>query len=473
MNESTEERGLPTAELLVDEDQMVARLRVHGYYHPMIDYQHLIGLLDGHGVVFGTDVSAVQRLVERFRTSRGNATVEEIVAQGIPPVPSQDGKLDILIQPPPPVTIQEDGHADFRNINRFQAVAGGAVLAKRTPPVQGKSGANIRGEEVKPAKPHEPALALGENVKFDSTTGEYTAVTHGVFVYENDKISVNPILTIEGNVGLASGNIDYDGNIRITGTIERGSRLEAAGDVEVLGLVESADLRIGGSLTVRNGINTRREGQLIIGGNLNAVYVENTRLAVDGHISIEKSLIGSDVWCLGDLYLQTRSSAISAGEIRTFGSIAADIIGNRSNIPTHLFIGTHHKNQKYFDMTAEELEPAEREFYKRSEEIQVIKAYVQRMKGKIPVDKQAAFRIKYREYKLAVEMKDRLQGLVQSLRESRYNHEEIRVIAREVILPGVVIHYRDHVEKITAPQTKCIMRFRPGMIKPTIEAFKG
>ncbi|MCE9598583.1 MAG: FapA family protein [Spirochaetia bacterium] len=145
MSEPVEERGLPTAELVVDEDQMVARLRIHGYFHPVIDYQHLIGLLDGHGIVFGTDISAVQRLLERFRTSHGNASVEEIVAQGIRPTPSQDGKIDILIQPPAPVTIQEDGHADFRNINRFQAVASGAVLAKRTPAIPGKTGANIRG----------------------------------------------------------------------------------------------------------------------------------------------------------------------------------------------------------------------------------------------------------------------------------------------------------------------------------------
>ena len=111
---------------------------------------------------------------------------------------------------------------------------------------------NIYGKVIEPKKPEVPRLKVGENVTFDKDSNEYVSKIHGIFVKSDDGIDVSPVLEITGNVGLESGNVNYEGNVKIGGNIERGTIVVALGDVTVGGVIESGNIRIGGNNIRRN-----------------------------------------------------------------------------------------------------------------------------------------------------------------------------------------------------------------------------
>jgi uncharacterized protein (DUF342 family) len=468
-----EENEKPVVELSIETspDMLSAKAIIRGGYDPHIDYDAIIKQLDKRGIIYGVDIKAIKNLVAGYKENQQRRYHEAVIALGLPPRPGIDGHVDFMIEEKPPVVIDETGRADFRNIQRYYTVDAGQVLAHVTPPTPGENGWNILGEEVAPPDPAKPQIKAGDNVKFLPDKNDFVAAIHGIFVREKETIAVSPVLGIPGNVGLSSGNVTYDGNVKIGGNIERGSMVSCLGDLEVGGMIESNQVRTGGSIKVRKGINARRDGIISAGGNIQSVYVENSDLTLDGSLIVEKSIVSCKIVCYGDILVTARSSTITGCEIQCFGSVACDTLGSSAETPMRIELGAHYRNHQYYELHARELEEVERDLEKKTEEINKIKIYVQRMRGKIPVDKQAAFRVRYNEYKAAIELRQRVQHQVLEFRESRYNSEEVRLIVRDTVHPGVVLVYRDHVEKITAAQTRAVFRFKPGMAMK-IEAFR-
>ena len=74
------------------------------------------------------------------------------------------------------------------------------------------------------------------------------------------KISVLNVYHVPGNVGYATGNIDFAGSVVIRGDIENGFVVKAEGDVTVGGNVEGGSIYADGNITIRGGspVRTRR-----------------------------------------------------------------------------------------------------------------------------------------------------------------------------------------------------------------------
>lgn len=460
-------------EVQITPDNMEARLVVQSQAPVGLTFDEVMEMLNERKVVFGIDHSQIKRELENYQKNPDHRHFECILARGQPPRPGKDGKVEILIPPPPPVSIDEHGRADYRNVMRYRMVDKGQTLAKLFPPEAGVAGMDVFGHEVKPPEPKRADIDDGPNVQIIPGTNEIVARVRGIFVQEKKRIDVNPVLQLPGNVGLDSGNVHYDGHVRIGNTIERAAEAYCSGDMEVGGAIESGQVRVGGGLFVRKGINTRHEGNIHVGGDLQSVYVDNSIITVEGSIKVYKSIISSQVLCYGDIHVSATNSALSGGEVTVYGSIDADFIGSKTETPTRIHLGLHVKNMQYYKVHLKELEDTEREHEKLRDDVARIKNYITRMRGQIPTAKQAEFRAVYHRYKDIVELRERLQKQIADLRESRYNPGEVRVIARQAIYPGVEIHYRDLVQKFTVTQTRVVLRFLPGLTAPKMEAWKG
>ncbi len=468
-----EELTAPRMEIAVDDQKMNAVLRLRGRYSPDISFESVTELLNDYGITYGVDSSAIHRIVDLFQKngSTESTDLSETIARGLPVKQGENGRIEILVENPTQVVIDEDGRADYRNVEKYRTVEADQVVMKLFPATEGTSGINIYNEPV-PADPVEnPRIEIGRGIKRIPNTFEYAAAIKGIFIHTDKIIDVNAVLEIQGNVGLESGNVNYDGSVRIYGNIERGSSVMAAGDVEVGGLIESGEIKTGGSLLVRKGINARRENTIEIEGDLKAVFIDNSLLTVHGNINVEKSIVGSGIICFSDIYLNGRASTISGGEFTAFGSVTADIIGNRNETPTKIVLGEHYQNQVLLDLFVKEKEHLEKDYEKVSEMIAKIKNFVQRSRGNVPADKKAEFRLVFQKYKQLLDKNKHLEEKIAYYRANRYNKSEVKLTARDTLFPGVEIHYRGYVEKIRAPQTKCVLRFIPGMEKPKIEAY--
>lgn len=392
-------------ELTIAPDGMRADLRIIYNPHFIFSYYEALHLLEEQKVVFGINHEAIKRLEKEYKEyketqEQQKTNPEEFefniqIARGYALVPPQDGKVEFFIKSPPPVVIDEDGRADFRNIQRFQTVDKSDLLAREHPAIPGRAGLNIYGKEVLPAEPATDLISIGKNVvKLAGTDPwqDYGARVHGIFVHNGTFIDINPELLIPGNVGLESGNVDYDGNVKIGRNIERGAKAHCLGDMKVGGMIESGDVRVGGSLLVSNGINAGREKLLHARGDLQAYYIDNSKVFVDGSIEVKRSINASEIICMSDLVVADKQSNICGGELYVFGSLSVASVGNRAETPTRIILGNHIKNIEILKRLRHDREIQQEKFLHAREELVKIKNYVTRMRGKIAVEKRLQFR---------------------------------------------------------------------------------
>jgi uncharacterized protein (DUF342 family) len=457
----------------IDKSDLTAKLRIRGSaYDPTVTLNAVIDHLNEKAIQYGVDFRAIEEGLREYQQN-GRLESEIIVAKGKPVVEPKDGRVEIFVKEAERVAIDDMGHADFRNIHRYVTVKQDQLLARMHYPVRGEAGFNIHGIEIPPREPASPTIDAGDNVRIEEREGfkEFFANTKGVFIRKGKSISVSPVLHIEKSIGLETGNIDYDGDIIVKENIERGSSLAATGNVTVGGMVESGEIRIGGSFRVKSGINTKNEGRILVKQNLTSGYIDNSKIFVGGDITVEKSITISSIITHGGIILTGNHCAISGGNIISYGSIKADYIGSKGEIPTVLTIGLHYEKSMRLKHLSDDLEKTKRDFERLTDEIQKIRLYVQRMRNKITDDKREELKLKLQEYKATKELAEKLEADIQTLRSGRYNQEDITVVARDTLYPGVQIHYRNSVERIMAPLTKCMLVFTPGREKPEILAY--
>ena len=187
-----------------------------------------------------------------------------------------------------------DEHAVIKltDLSRLLLVHPHDPLMRRHPPVPGKSGINIRNEEVLPNPLDDEPFAAGlQGAAPDPQDPDLLVATlAGQPVVVGNGVKVNPVLDV-ANVDLETGNISFEGTLNVAGDIRSGMRVNVTGDVMVKGTVEAAAITSGGNVVVGGGIIGRTEGRagafqalpadtarIRCSGTLQALFAENAHL---------------------------------------------------------------------------------------------------------------------------------------------------------------------------------------------------
>jgi hypothetical protein len=456
----------------VEQRDMVAMCNIRGPYDSVVRVDYIMRLLVEFRIQHGINKQAIQKLIDEYnsRKARKNINLSSAVAQGKPVKKGQDAKITILIEEASKVTIKEEdkGKADFRNINKFKTITKGQKLAAYEPPIKGVDGINVYGQLVQPPEVNDAELDHGENVSFEASINHYIALVDGVFERKPNYIDVNPVLEIPENVGLETGNLDYEGDIVISNNIERSASVKSLSNVEVGGTVESGNINIGDSLIVTNGINTNMEGNINVKGVISAGYIENSVVTAMNGISVKKSIVGSKIISYQNIVLSEKNSSIVGGENYAYKSIQAANIGNRNEIKTVLHLGYHYQNAIGYEELLKEGIDIEKKFKALVQEVVRLKAYIEQMKGKLSKPQVENIRKKFDQYKVANFNRERYQNKLAQLKRQRYNPKEVMLTVRDTIYPGVEIFYMGTLEKIKTKNTMVIFKFKPDADKAII-----
>ncbi len=457
-------------QLVISPDKMEAKIYFHKDYRRQIEYQEIVDLLDKAEIKMGINVPEIKSLIERY--NQGEYITQIPAVRGVPPINSVAGRIEILVEESSKIHFDEKGRADYRNVAKFRTVKEGQVLARQLPSQPGKAGINIYGEEVLPPKEIEESLKCGANVVFHPQERVYISTTNGVFTEREDQISVNPILTIKGSTGLVSGNIVYEGSIRVLKNISRGSLVSSLGDLEVGGVIESGDLRVGGSLTVEQGVNTKKEGIIRVKGNFSSTYLENSNITVGGSAFISKSVSASNLIVHENLVMNGKSSGIYGGELTVYGSISTAYIGNEAGTTTKILIGAHNNNSLYYETFLKQLNKVEEEFQKLQQRMLELKTQLSRLRGKPSPSVEMKVRAVYKEYSEKQKGYQKLQSQVADYKQLRHNPKAVQVVIRKGIFPGVIIYYRKHTERIKSEMQKVVLTFSPNREEPSFAPYQ-
>ena len=236
---------------------------------PPATFEEILSMLTSYGITTGVN--------RRNCLQAANCCEEKefVIAQGVPCRPGEDARLEHLFNLPEKVKVAfEEGKTkvDFRQRFIYNCVEKGVILAKKTPPVEGKSGVSVLGKPINPLAPKDIKLLAGKNVKLDKTGNIVYTVENGLpkVRISNNKVFVEvvKILFQNGDVDIASGNIDFKGDVVIKGNVLDAMTVKATGNIEIIKNVTYANVFATGSITIRGNVIS---SSLISGGRGNFI----------------------------------------------------------------------------------------------------------------------------------------------------------------------------------------------------------
>lgn len=243
------------------------------------------------GVVAGVDMDAIRQSCAAQPVAQAVR-----VAEGVWPQDGTDARFEPLV---PEVVdraprTNEDGLIDYREQGAIAVVQPGQQLMRRTPATPGVPGFTVKGVVLAQRKGLDVPYASGlVGVQPSATDPDVlTAVGQGIPVRLANGIHVEPVLQLP-EVNLASGNVYFDGTVRVAGEIIPGMKVQASGDIEVGGTVDGAQLQAGGSVLVKGGIIA--QAQVQAGHTVSARFVEGATVQAGQLIAVADMVLQSSL----------------------------------------------------------------------------------------------------------------------------------------------------------------------------------
>lgn len=277
------------------------------------------------------------------------------IAQGQAPVKGKDGEVMLMFQQKRSYvpSILPDGSADYKNLNLFEQVSKGDVVAVSKPAEDGIDGFTVKGTKIPAQRGKEKKLPKGKNVVFSEDGRSLIAEKSGRIDMIKDRIEVSDVHHVQGDVDMSVGNVKFDGDVVVDGNVISGLTVETTGSIEVRGYVEGATLIAGGDIILRNGMQGMSQGKLEAGGNIVARFIERATLSAKGSVYADYM-----VYCLitaGDsVVLKGKFGKLLGGVIRAGKEITAKTIGSPGSDHTQIELGVlPDERARYTKMDAE------------------------------------------------------------------------------------------------------------------------
>ena len=297
-------------------------------------------------IQYGIDLEAIEEGCDTGRPF--------VAAKGVAPVNGEDAKLikkyDLSAKGRP--VANEYDQVDYKNLNLCIIAHKGQILAERIPHTKGVPGINVYGDKV-PAKNGKPRpMPKGKNTDVQDENFLIAAMD-GQIVENGNKISIDPRMEIRGDVGVATGNIDFIGGVLIGGNVNQGFKVKATGDVEIKGSI------LGGDVTARNifvkgSIQGMNRGHVVATEDVRASFVENADIESGGNIYIHDVAMHSTIRAGQLLAVEGGKGQIIGGALAAGEEISANSIGNAANIISRISVDVNPLLQKKYKAALKE-----------------------------------------------------------------------------------------------------------------------
>jgi len=236
---------------------------------------------------------------------------------------------------------------DFRTLGTLLIVSPGQVLMRRIPAKQGWPGTDVLGKSIPVPRVPDAGYARGlTGVAFDENDPNVLrAAISGSPVVVHHGVKVNPVIEIDA-VDLSTGNIEFDGALRVRGDIKRNMNVQVSGDVIVQGAVEAANISAGGNITVEGGIighdGGAQEVSVSCKGTLQARFVNHAKISAGVDVVVEREIVNSEVLAGGQVSVGVPGATrggIAGGRCCALTLVRAPRLGTPGGIATHVQVG--------------------------------------------------------------------------------------------------------------------------------------
>ncbi|MBN1617056.1 MAG: DUF342 domain-containing protein [Spirochaetales bacterium] len=424
----------------------------------------IITFLKNNRVVAGIDEQRISDFVDRPIYKQNY-----LVAEGLKPQDGADAHIMYNFETDrSKIRLKESasGKVDFKELNLVQNVVEGQPLAQKIEAERGKAGKTVTGKYLEAKNGRDIPLPLGKNTKVADDGLTIVAETNGQVLILNNKINVEPILNIEGDVSLKTGNIMFLGTVYISGNVEDGFSVKASGNIEVKGTVGKSELDAEGDIVVSQGIAGKGEGFIRSGKSIWSKFIENTKVEAGEFVIVSDGIINSHVAANRKILCQGKRAAIIGGSLSAAEEIHAKTLGSYGGASeTTLNVGFDPRSKERFDALVANKQAAEREL----EDVQLnfnTLMNLKKQKKELPEDKEVSLKkLGERQYILQTELEEIETELKQIQNYLNTLKTKGRVSASVKVFAGVKIVIRDVTEEVRSDCKATTFFLENGLIR--------
>lgn len=444
------------ARLIVDisRDKMKATVKYdtkNGSKLPTFDM--VMDALTEKGVKFGIDEDEIKRGIESLSPF--------VAAQGKPPIPGEnayiDRKFDLGVKGRP--VVDQYDRVDYKNLNLFVLAEANETLAIRIPQTKGTAGTNVFGDTV-PAQNGRPIpMPAGKNTQVVGEN-QLIATINGQIVDTGNKISVDPRLEIKSSVGVATGDIDFDGSVLISGDVKQGFSVKATGDIEIKGSVNGGEVN-GRSIIISGGITGANRGKVQAVHDVRAAFAENAIVEAGRDIYIADVALHSTLRAGKKIIVEGKGGKIIGGLTISGEEVTAKVIGNDAFVITRVSVGVDPNLQKEYHEVCKSYKEGKKKLLHIT---QTLNTLAKIDMSKLPPERMAQINaITRSQFPIAGQLKRDEQKILElETKLSEMKNGKIRV--DDVMYPGARLSINSVVKNVQEEYRHCTMSLNEGEI---------
>jgi Predicted polymerase, most proteins contain PALM domain, HD hydrolase domain and Zn-ribbon domain len=180
-----------------------------------------------------------------------------IIAQGTKPVDGDDDSINLKFTNERKFEVIND-RVDYYSIGKVSSVEPGALLAESISGTTGKPGINIFGKTFPAKQGKKITLRAGWGAKLSDDGLEAYSEVKGWPEMKDDMVSVHEVLSVDSNVDLSTGNIEFSRDVLIKGSITDGMKVKAGNSVCIGGDAMNCTITAGNAVDIKgNTIGSR------------------------------------------------------------------------------------------------------------------------------------------------------------------------------------------------------------------------
>lgn len=371
-----------------------------------------------------------------------------IIGEGIQPEKGKDAEISYFESPIKKPVIREDGRADYFDMNFICEIEKDQWLGEKVPATEGESGVNVFGEIVSSVAGKDANLKYDPNSIYESSEAGHTVLRakhNGVLDASNGVIQLLQHLTINGDVGVETGNIDFKGSILIKGTVSPGFSVRALGDLSIEGMtgVTGAEFieSLSGDINIRGGVFGNGTMVVRSGKNIYAKHANDVTFEAMEDIYVSNYAMGSKLYAK-NIYLDEHKGKIIGGEAEVTQCIKVAYSGNAHERITKLSVIVPDRVERMAEARAIAVESEElkKEFKKQEVYVAQLEPFVDKMNQ----DQRMAFENSRQQLltlkKRILHLDERIQMILLSIRQ--LGKEEIAIMQQAY--PGTVLQIGKH-----------------------------
>lgn len=308
----------------------------------------------GLGLVEKMSVPDVARIMKRHNVKQGirkealldklkngEYYTDTVIAEGKKPVDGTNGKFmyyfrrELKKRP----KVLENGTVDYKNMELFEMVKEGQLIAEYEPATMGSFGYDVTGKICPPARGKELPPLRGKGFRMSEDRKKYYSQLDGIIEMDSEgRVDIRNVYTVTGNVDTSTGNISFNGDVNIMGSIESGFSVNATGNVVVDGSCEGGSIVAGKDIILHKGCQGQSVGSLHADGTITGQFFESVSITAGGDV-VASYLLNCDAKIEGKLLVEGRKGLILGGYIAAKQGIDCYGIGNITEIRTIVEVG--------------------------------------------------------------------------------------------------------------------------------------